>query len=55
MPGIGSLIREIAVDISECEKANIPLLCKTKPRVLSVKFYGWHVRNTMLTKIIKIL
>ena len=36
MPGIGSLIREIDVTISEFEKANIILLSKTNARVLSV-------------------
>ena len=36
MPGIGSFIREITVEISECEKANIFLLSKTRPHVLSV-------------------
>ena len=38
MPGIGSLIREIDVKMSEIRETNIPfLLSKTNTRILSVK------------------
>ena len=52
MPGIGSLIREIAVEVSEIWETKQILLSKTKPRILSVKMFSQNLRLYLLLQYI---